>query len=361
MEHPIVKATPIYFSQTREDPMVEINALFQRQNETRHPLTICLIASGGDTLCSILSNKRLKIKRIDVIDINPHQIQLTQFKLGLIQMFNGYFNKQFLSHGSCKESLLCASEKQFENYSSKGEINALLLALFNNKFISRNTYTYWKDHISILCKGVNQYGRFELLFKIVMRQENFDLHFSHNNLSKIFGANAVMYSMNKNFSEHFSGILSAYRNIYSKPDENYFYHQFVFNSYGSDVPPYLQNENPIKINSKIGFHVCDMMSHLIYIPDATYDLIHLSNITDWLDPFIFDKLLNEIGRTLKMRGKAILRRLNSNTEIRFHLMKYNCSQSQYKFFIESDIFDKSHFYSEVVILTKLSDSTDIIY
>lgn len=341
--------TPILFAQTREDPMIEINTLLNIQKKINDSLNICLIASGGDTISSILSENLLKIKSVDVIDINPHQIKLTQLKIGLMQLLDKNLLKKFLTDGF--------------NHSVE-KIKLVLLILLKENFIIHNTYTYWLDHIKLLQRGINQSGRFELLLKDTMRNNNIDTNFSYYNLCQVLGKKAVVSSTLETPSKHFSSVLSIYRNLYKYPDDNYFYYQFVFDAYGSNRPPYLSiNKKPTKITTKIRYYAQEMIEHLSQIADNTYDLIHLSNITDLIDSSLFFKLIQEVGRTLKIGGVATLRRLNSDTKIislltqyklRLFIKKENAPKTykKYNFKIETNLKDRSHFYNEIIRITK---------
>jgi len=345
MSHSIVSTTPILFSQTREDPTVEINTISDGPSSQ----SICLIASGGDTCCSILASASAnKISKIDVIDPNVNQIYLTKLKLALFKNYPGDLVCKLLTNNYNGTS--------YANDSFVNDNNVyyrLLLYLFDNNLIDDDTYGYWMKHIDLLVRGVNRSGRFELLFKTVMINEDFENNFSHENLTTIFGENATKYSINKSFPEHFAGILSTYRKLYPDPDSNYFYHQFIHDSYGTDLPLYLQTTDPPVVNCEINFYQTSMLDHLKKIPDNQDDLIHLSNSTDWLNPKIFCTLLDEVGRTLKLNGKSVLRRLNSDTKIEDYISTFYATNGKYKFDIRSGIFDKSHFYSEVLVITKI--------
>jgi SAM-dependent methyltransferase len=280
------------------------------------------------------------------------QIYLTKLKMALLQTFSGNDNKLILDNGLLDEALKNPTEKQNNNIVSNPTHTVLLDYLHESNKIDTNTYRYWLLNKHFLEIGVNKCGRFELLFKEVMFAENFETCFSHENLTKVFGDNATKYSMNKSFPDHFRNILKVYRTSYPNPNMNYFYRQFTYGSYNGDLPVYLQTKSPVEILEKVIFYKNNMLDHLRSSLTKTYDLIHLSNITDWLNPNTFCELLNEVGRTLRPNGKAILRRLNSDIEMKSYLEIFYAKNGHYKFDLENDILDKSHFYSEVLIITK---------
>lgn len=345
MAHPIVTATPIMFAQTREDPMVEINAV--KSLASQHPLSICLIASSGDTVCSVVAHQSsAQIAKIDVVDSNFDQLCLAKLKIALLETFIKDINIKFL----------CSQSKKVQPSLSEEFLRDILQVLVDRERIDTNVYDYWMGHFDILCQGVNRMGRFELLFKAVMLDEDFEKHFSHDNLTKIFGVNATKHSMNKPFAEHFANILEIYRKTYADPKENYFYHQFVNDNYSSlvdaDMPLYLSTKGPIKVEFPIEFYQNNMMDHLKAKADLCYDLVQLSNITDWLSPEIFCELLNQVGRVLRPNGKCTLRRLNSDISLEKSINEFNKNNYKYQFIMETKVFDKSHFYAEVLVISK---------
>ncbi len=59
----------------------------------------------------------------------------------------------------------------------------------------------------------------------------------------------------------------------------------------------------------------DMVSALTLVPDA-YDVVHLSNILDWLSPDAATHTLNQAWQALRPGGYVIIRQLNSSLPIR---------------------------------------------
>lgn len=339
-----INTTPILFAQTREDPFVEINTIKELLFKQK-PLNICLIASAGDTLCSlIIHESKAEFAKIDAVDTNSNQIHLAKLKLALIQGFSGKINSKILAG---KKKILPPKNSFYVD---------LLDDLFNNKLIDRKTYEYWLENIALLEAGINQTGRFEKLFEICQMHHT-EKYFSHDFLTSVFGENATKYSMTKTFSDHFSEVFNKYKELYANPADNYFYYQVKYGSYpiNGDMPLYLTTNDIATVTYPICFYQNNMLDHLTKQNDGSYDLVHLSNITDWLAPDKFCDLLDQVGRTLVTGGKATLRRLNSSTNlVDFIETVYNRS-GKYKFTITKNVLDRSYFYSEVIVLTKNSD------
>jgi hypothetical protein len=213
-------------------------------------------------------------------------------------------------------------------------------------------------HIYLLDGGVNQNGRYELLFKKVADDSrsigldrSFEENFSFEHLKKIFGPNAVLSSIKKPFSLHFREIYDTYKKTYLDDDDNYFYHQFVHNCYGLTHPPYL-NRKLTNDTTIVSFHVSKMSDFLSSKPSNSVNFIQLSNITDWISPDDFVKLIDEAFRVLILGGKILMRRLNGDISFDTYLEDFYAVNGKYYFVSDPVLDEKSHFYSEIVVLTK---------
>lgn len=58
-----------------------------------------------------------------------------------------------------------------------------------------------------------------------------------------------------------------------------------------------------------------MLAALTRLPEATADLVHLSNVLDWLSAEQACELLQAACRALKVGGRVIVRQLNSSLNI----------------------------------------------
>ncbi|AUL77927.3 hypothetical protein QJ856_gp0890 [Tupanvirus deep ocean] len=339
----VASNSPILFSQTREHPKVEIDAL--KDIITQKPLSICVIASGGDTLCDIITHEsKIEISNIDVVDTKLVQIFLTKLKVALLKKYDGEFITNFLTNGF----------KHLDQENNEYECFKLLRQLNDQGFLDMDCYLYWLSNIKLLTFGVNQMGRFEILFRI-LKISTFERCFNHEYLTEIFGETATKYSMNKSFIEHFNKVFENYKQLYSDPSKNYFYYQTLNDCYptkeNGDIPLYLSLDKPVVIDYDINYYLNNILDHLSTQKDSVYDLIHLSNITDWLNPTCLGELFHQVARTLKINGKVTVRRLNSDTELKTFMNLYNKNNGKYSFRIE-EAHDKSLFYSEILVLTK---------
>jgi S-adenosylmethionine:diacylglycerol 3-amino-3-carboxypropyl transferase len=308
----------ILFSQVREDPNIEKFVLDKLDGN----LDVLLVGSGGCTTLSILEDK---INKLDIIDQNYEQLNLIKLKLAVILTLKN------------KDDILDFFEGRLSNEQYDNILNILDL--------EDSVKDYWKKNINFIISGINNSGGFELIFKeLVDSNMNFKEIFSKENLIKTFGNNAVNNS--KDFALHFEKVFNYYKKNYL-PEDNYFYYQVLNNCYHKTcLPSYFDNYENIQHNkNKINYICNDLSSYLSSCDSNSYDLIHTSNITDWMGFELLDKFLQNVYKNLKKEGYVVLRRLNGNYNLEEHVSEY--------FSIIRDIpLDKSHFYSEVVVAQK---------
>lgn len=361
--------SPILYALDREDPTVEIRAIRQiqanlihsiRTTHTTHTthtinktINICLIASAGDTICSILSSGiNDPLYRFDLVDINYDQMKLTLLKIGLIATFDGETNLKHIS------------DRLDKNYA----LEMLDRLYIDEKKIDQDTYIYWIDNIGLLTYGIGRSGRFELLLeKKRSAKLEFDRVFNRETMINNFGPSSVRFNPVPH-GDYLELVSKVYKYTYKTPADNYFYYQFVNNipyslraQKKNKLPIYLQNKKPIDLNSSIYYYVRDIYLHFVQTESSFYDLIHLSSIIDRVNPANFKILMDEVTRLLRPNGKVIFRRTNSSTTLKSLINKY-CRNlclnllSPYNYFVEFDVVDKSCFFSEVIIMTKIMSS-----
>jgi len=308
----------IYFSQVREDPNVElaiINKLFKNQH-----INILMILSGGCSLFSLLNNNNYNIT---CVDQNQSQLYLVYLKIAI---FKYYLNDI--------QQILRIFQEQ----------NNFDISLIKH-LLSPECYNYWINNIKYIHIGLNQSGKYELLFKQLI-ESNYDYSlFSRNNLINIFGEIAVMYSNNISFEDHFKNIINYYQN-YCNIDKNYYYHQIIRNKYNENcLPHYFNNIIHVVNNIDNVKFVCDnFVSHLKNVQNESLHIIQTSNITDWMNIDNIIELFVEIKRCLTKDGVVIMRRLISDINLKDIIIN-----TQMFKILGCDIVDTSYFYTEVVI------------
>lgn len=310
----------ILFSQVREDPSIEMQLVRKIKTHSN----ILLVGSGGCTLLSILGLDNTE--KIDCVDMSQEQLKLIKLKIAVICYFMG-------SDG--KESIL----KFFHGDYCETDVFHILEQLD----IPKEEKRFWRDHPNFLLGGINQSGCFESLFRhLVVSGFEFEKIFDRKALISIFGESAVVNSLNKEFSDHFRVILDKYRELY-KPEDNYFYHQILYNRYHPHcLPPYFDRLDVIiQHQDKVRYIQDDFVKFISEQPDQSYDLVHTSNLTDWMCNKELNFFLQQIHRVLNPGGYVVLRRLNGDYNLQEMASAY--------FLIETEFIDRSHFYSEVVV------------
>lgn len=307
----------ILFSQTREDPQIELNAL----NNT--PQNILMIGSGGDTVLAILT----KHTTIDVIDTSIGQLNLIQLKQYLLTHFN--------------------NTADYINFITSSQDVTPSNPLINN--LPLNIKQYWLNHLDEINSGINQSGIFEQLFRDLVKN-NFDFKniFEKEYLTSLFGKDATAHSKN-DFAKHFHNVLKTYQTLYT-PSANYFYHQILNDSYHpTNPPPYTKNtENITKYHNQITYHQTDIITYLsTHQHQHKYHIIQISNILDWSTHQQKVTTISLIHKHLHPNGLLIVRRLNGDYKLS------NYITPKYFTLHDNTTIDKSHFYSEVATFKKV--------
>lgn len=314
----------ILFSQTREDPSVELTAI---EYLNRDDLDIFIIGSGGCTLLSLVSGTD-KLRNIDVLDKNIDQLYLVQLKMSLY--YDLKVNELYLPF-------------------VEGRLNETFMrAILNNlKLLDENCRQYWEKNINLVYEGINRIGAHEKLFRELVNT-NFDYErvFNRQRLMDIFEFRDVDNQLKSQFSDHYEGVMDVYKLLYKSPDENYFYNQIMKGEYDGDIPLYIKN-----MDQKNDAHVYYIHSELLEYMSNTnkkYDIIQISNVADWMEKRNVILLLKLMYRNLNKGGLIIMRKLNGDINLN-DIIK---ASDMYKI-IDNTIIDKSYFYKEVIIAQKI--------
>jgi len=135
----------IAFSQVREDPRIELRVI-QELAKRQQPLRVLLVASGGCTALSLLSNPA--ISKIEAVDLNPAQLHLIELR------------RQALLHLSLDDQLqLIGADK------SASDRDRLSIYDSFSSNLPVSTKAFWDARPEQIEFGVNRVGRFEQLFR----------------------------------------------------------------------------------------------------------------------------------------------------------------------------------------------------
>lgn len=201
-----------------------------------------------------------------------------------------------------------------------------------------------RGHREFLNKGLRNCGVFEKLWEDWRQDRNFERVFSHENLTRLFGPDAVQFS-SCSFAEHFRRVVANYK---EPMDKNYFHYWIMTGNHpivGQDVPPFL---NSIRHIRKFPLERLQWKDRRLESLDSDneYNFIHASNITDWMSADRAEQLIDRVIGALKPGGVATFRRLNSDLQLQEILRKKKVKIIP--------AIDRSGFYQEVYLVQKLS-------
>ena len=316
---------PLAFAQVREDPRLDLELAEGLPSGS----TMVMIASGGETAACLAFTR---VRRLYLVDLNPAQLALTRLKLRLSGTSPAIENLRLLGHLP-----LPAKERERR-----------LLVLLDALGLDTNVFgpLNWVAEI-----GPDHAGRYEVVFaqlaqalaphRAVLQRllqlsdtveqlrlvnaegpfaealdEAFDCVMSLQNLVRLFGTEATQ-NPERPFSRHFAERTRTVLN-HLPANSNPFLWQLFTGRFPPDHPyDWLLSRRPSRRNhdqEQIFLHG-RMREVLDGLTPGSCELVHLSNILDWLRPEDALATLQSALRVLKPGGTTILRQLNSTLDI----------------------------------------------
>lgn len=300
---------PLAFAQVREDPRLDL-----RLAERLAPgATVLMIASGGETGACL---SRLPLD-IHLADMNAAQIELARLKWNLAkgppQLAMELLGYAFIPPGERADRLRAAGlradifgpaervARYGPDYCGRYEIAFAAL---------RRCLAPVRDELHAMLRSPVPVALSDTLgdaldaaFAEVMRLEN---------LVQLFGEQATQ-NPRRPFHEHFA---ARTRKIISSqaPAANPFLWQILAGCFPAHHPyDWLTDRRPVI--ARAHWHHGRMDDVMEGFPAASVDLLHLSNILDWLSPEEATRVLHGAARILKPGARVIIRQLNSSLEI----------------------------------------------
>jgi S-adenosylmethionine-diacylglycerol 3-amino-3-carboxypropyl transferase len=308
---------PVYFSQVREDAFIDL----QVSRLIGKNIKVMMVASGGCTAAALAASGF--VSSLHMVDQSASQLALTKLKLKLLVEANtqerlsvlGYTRERFelslstlMAGMNLKEEIFgdlqtvnalgldfCGRYEQVfaqlrKELSSDREVLNKLLALKNP--VKQNIY---------LNEDTALRQKLRLAFEKVMTLPN---------LRNLFGE-AATKNRRTAFAEHF--FERTQNVICTQPAGINPYLHSILTGTGRRFSPWLAMPSPAKMPS-CSFIEGDMLSALSVL-HCKYDLIHLSNICDWLDEDEAKQLLSICHSRLNYGGMVLIRQLNSTLDI----------------------------------------------
>ncbi|MBL8817380.1 MAG: DUF3419 family protein [Planctomyces sp.] len=317
---------PLAFAQVREDPRVDL-AVLQRLKDRRR---VVMIASGGETAVQMV---RAGVDQLHLVDMNPSQIALTRLKLHLSATESPARSLQILGHEHQEpDDRLLHLDRLKSALGLSSEIFGPedVVAGFGPDHVGRYEWTFSslrKNLVSIqqiveaALRENDASAKIRLTSSESLDGAAFSAAFhqtmSLENLVCLFGKGATQ-NPRQPFSDHF---LERTRDAINRrgANRNPFLWQILFGQF-PPADPYdcwIPMPSAVAGNQRTTpiYHQATMNDALQAMDDSSVDLIHLSNICDWLDESEAALTLTQASRVLRTGGWVILRQLNSSLSI----------------------------------------------
>lgn len=316
---------PLAFAQVREDPALDVESL----RRLGRPADVLMIGSGGCTACVLATEPC--VASLHIVDFNPAQLILARIKLKMLQSLVPAQRLQLLGHAPL------ASDRRAD----------WLGGICESLGLSRDCIGPWE---LVAEYGPDNVGRYEWLFarlRFELREYDADLRsllalndtgeqsrrvapgtvfgraldaaldsvMSLDNLRALFGELATS-NRRQPFSRHFAErIRDALANFAAST--NPYLWQMLLGEFPPGHPfPWLELPSEAFLDPPIRFTRGTMEETLSAEPSACYDLVHLSNILDWLEPATAEQVLRNSARLLRPGGLVLIRQLNSTLPVR---------------------------------------------
>lgn len=310
---------PIAFAQVREDPTVDLAAVKMLGPGAR----VLMVASGGCTAAFLAARARLS--HLHLVDVNEAQLGLTRLKLHWLVHATQKERSALLGHAtmpgdlrteavirSCRtlgiKSRIFGPIECFANgLDFSGRYEKLFLALqerlseSSDKIKTLLSLSDLKAQRNLLSRGGLGVAIDDAI-AVVMRQEN---------LVRLFGE-AATANRRQSFARHFIE-RTRWAISHLPAASNPWLAQVLIGSYQRSKAPWLSAKPPVRM-PKLSFYQSDLTSAIDRIR-GPLDMIHCSNVLDWLTPSQAATLLSRCLNKLRPGGLIIIRKLNSMLDI----------------------------------------------
>lgn len=315
-------ALPVAFAQVREDPLLDERLIGQAGNKMR----VCMVASGGCTAAALAA--RPEVELLHCVDPNPAQLALAQVKLSL------------LCHASVEERMLALGHTADGASTRMAAISAAF----------RRTGVKDEDvgPPALLAQlGLDQIGRYERLFAalraelhavsgeldVLLAQTDVAVQrqmiaagaplwlaleraflsvMALPNLIALFGEGATR-NPQEEFAHHFLRRLRWVIETLPARSNSYLAQLLLGRFTAGNTHRWITLPAPERLPA-IEWEQAFMVPALLRAPGA-FDLVHLSNILDWLSPDEARTTLSAAYGALRHGGRVIVRQLNSSLDI----------------------------------------------
>ena len=318
-----IKGFPLAFAQVREDALIDLKLVAILPPHAR----VMLVASGGCTAAALAG---ADVTYLHLVDPNPSQIALSRLKLQLLKMTDleerlallGHIRMGSKKRGTQLENLLTKLGLPLNSLGTSSLISRIgpdysgryemVFAKFREELID---YTKEIESLLSLTCPTEQQGQVVRSTKLGKAIDKaFERTMELHALQELFGPNATANRM-QDFSQHFAwrtrNVLASLPAISNPYLAQVFLGHFLEGTY----TPWLNTPKTRKLPD-IKCSIMDMVDALETERPASLDLVHLSNILDWLTPSEASRVLRNAWNSLRYGGYVLIRQLNSTLNIR---------------------------------------------
>jgi S-adenosylmethionine-diacylglycerol 3-amino-3-carboxypropyl transferase len=288
------KANPIQFAVVREDPLTDARVL--KDTPARRAL---LVGSGGCTAFSLQALfPQLEIR---LVDPNPAQLELIRRKVQLLE--------SGASLPELRQAFGAGRPDDPASLNGCGNFESLFRGLrsFLHEFVLPQA------ELEAMFESPERLaqGRRALLASRYWPVA-FELYFSDPLLNAMFTENATQHAPRGSYPAYFRQVIERELNSRRALD-NYFVHHVLLGHYldrPASLPPYLGA--PAR---KHRFEY--VQATLEQLEDLEgFDLIHLSNVLDWMAPDQGAELARRVAAQTRRGAAVIYRQLNNSRDLR---------------------------------------------
>ena len=333
------RSLPVYFAQVREDPELDLELVRDSGERPR----LAMIASGGCTAAFLAGSDRdPRAGHLLLVDANRAQLELSRLKLHLLGACDPTERLGLLGHAAFGKVAM-PSDLRRDRLTSLAEAAGVDLPLLGP--------------LDLLAElGPDYVGRYEILFRELQNRvakdrsalerllsaetmsqqtalvegdsdvgdalESLDAAWREvmrlDRLVAVFGSEATANRRQEFFDHFIESTRVALREHLAREDA--FLWQVVLGEYPSfggsvEGAPWLSLPRAAPLAS-VEFSESRMRDALEDSGAQEFDIVHLSNILDWLTPEDAIATLEAARRALRPGGRVILRQLNSALDVR---------------------------------------------
>ncbi len=317
-------ALPLAFAQVREDPQLDLQVVRQLPASP----TVVMIASGGETAVAL---GREPLGSLYLVDMNPSQLALTRLKWELAGRSPEH-SCAILGH-----TPMPAEERSSDLSKLLSQLDLSPSVFGPLEFVSLvgpdHAGRYERTFAALRCvlephqcqlesllasrdpPWATKHADPETEFGMALDRA-FEQVMSQPNLVQLFGTEATQ-NPRRSFASHFADRTRVALERFPAAANPFLWQIFAGRFLSSHRYDWLRPEcgggTPCRVTPT--YHHGRMNEVLDSQLPKSVDLVHLSNILDWLSPIQAEATLASACRVLKPGGRVIIRQLNSTLNI----------------------------------------------